>query len=96
MNELTFYYSVGISIVPAFIAFAGTFFHNKGVVRPPISVQRRLLSAVVIYAVCLVAELILKTSIAAAAVPNPQAYESPLLIISGLIAYFAGRRVIRV
>lgn len=94
MNELTFYYSVGMSIVPALIAFAATFYHKKGTVRPLVSVQRRLLSAVVVYAVCLVTELILNTAIATATVPNPQAWESPLLIISGLLAYFAGRRAI--
>lgn len=95
MNESASFYSMGISIVPALIAFAATFFHKKGVIHPPISGKRRLLSAVVIYAVCLVAELILTMTIAAVAVPNPQAYENPLLIISGLLAYFAGRRVIR-
>ncbi len=29
MNELTFYYSVGMSIVPALIAFAATFIIRK-------------------------------------------------------------------
>ena len=93
MNELTFYYLAGISIVPALIAFGATFFHKKGIVRPPVGVQRRLISALVIYAVCLATELVLTTLIAVAAVPNANVYESPFLIISGLLAYFAGHRV---
>ncbi len=41
MNELAFFYSMGISIVPALIAFAATFFHKKGIMRVSVFLCRR-------------------------------------------------------
>ena len=96
MNELMlgFSYLVGVSFWPAFLAFAATYYRKRGELRRPVSRHRRFISAVVIYVVCIVTELVLTMAIGIAAAPNPEAYESPFLIISGLLGYFAGRRVI--
>jgi hypothetical protein len=93
MNQLTFYYLGGQSLVPALIAFAATFILKKDAARPPVCWQRRLVSAAVIYAVCLGIELVTSITLTAAAIPNPLAYESPVLIVAGLIAFSLGYRV---
>lgn len=81
------FYLVGLSFGPAFLAFAATFYRKKGELPRPVSIQRRFLSAVVIYVVCFVTVFVLKMAI-------PGVGESTILLISGLLGYFAGRRVI--
>lgn len=94
MNEPTVFYLAGLSLGPALIAFAATYFHRKGSAPTAVSAQRRLIAATVIYVVCFGSELVFRTILHLATTPNTQAYESPLLILSGIIAYLAGKRVI--
>jgi len=93
MTAYIFFYSLGLSILPALFAFLATLFHKRDGVRVAVSWRRRLASAAVIYAVVLTAYLALTVVILAAKLPSPEAYESPFLIVSGLVAYFAGYRV---
>jgi hypothetical protein len=92
MNWYTIASLMGGSLVPTLIAFAASYYHKKGTPRIPVSAARRALSFVVIYVVVLVIELALTLFITLANVPNPQAYEGPFLIVSGLLAYFAGKK----
>jgi hypothetical protein len=89
---------LGLTFVPSLLAFAATYYQKKGEPRRPVSMQRRSLSAVVIYVVCFVTYLVLTVAIAAAAVSPYISIPSVIgakLIASGLLAYSVGRWVIR-
>jgi hypothetical protein len=94
MNEFMFSYLVGGALVPALLAFAATYYHKKGTPFIRVTAQRRLLAAVIIYVVCLGTELLLTLILSLAATANPDEYESPFLILSDLLGYFAGKRVL--
>lgn len=91
MGELLFYYVAGLTLIPALLAFAGTFFDKGGGRRAPVTASRRLLSLLIIYVVCVISDLAMTLMIVWAAVPDQKAYESPFLIIAGLLGYFAGK-----
>ena len=94
MSELDIYGMVGQCIFPAMLAYAATYLGKKGVVSPPVTARRRVLAAVIVYAVCVATRLMLALSIDLAAVENPQSFEGPFIVTSLIVGYFAGMRVI--
>jgi hypothetical protein len=94
VNEWT-YNLASESLVPALLAFAATYFSKKGALRFPVTAERRVLCAVVIYTVCLAVNLVVTALVFATGPRNRPAYEITFLLVPGLVAYFAGMRVIR-
>ena len=93
MNDFT-YQLAEISLVPALLAFAATYFSKKRALRFPVTAERRVLCAVVIYTVCLAVNLVTAFALATRQLIHmPYGIASQLL--SGLVAYFAGMGVIR-
>lgn len=92
MTDFT-YQLAGISLVPAVLAFAATYFSSQGAGGFQVSAERRALCLVTIYLVCLAANLLITTF--AFATRLLWISSLPSLLLSGLVAYFAGMRVIR-
>lgn len=97
MNETMsylFFYAMGQSLGAAILAFICTLFRKKGSAPRVVGTSRRLLSLVIIYAVCFAVYFLFRATVHLASVPNPQAYESPGILIAAIAGYFAGKRVI--
>jgi hypothetical protein len=84
------YQMAGISLVPAVLAFAAMYFSSHGARGFPVSAERRALRLVTIYLACLAANLVLTAFVFAT-----RLHWIPSLLLSGLVGYFAGMRVIR-
>ena len=94
MTEMALWSLTGAALVPAALAFGATLYRKKGTQSPPVTSRRRLLSVVVIYAVCFVTLLILTLLIEAISTPDPGVIGS-FSILSGIAGYYAGKRVVK-
>ena len=89
---MNFYYLVGEAVVAAALAFGATLYRKKG--GPAVSIMRRFVSALVIYAVCLVSLLIVNLAVSKVAALNPNDFEPPFMLLAALVGYVIGKRVV--
>jgi hypothetical protein len=92
MSNLELWRLLGESIVPAAIAFGATLYRSKSSGNTRTGTLRRLMSAVVIYVVCVVIVISLNLLIASAGGSNADA---AVMIFAAIAGYVAGKRVLR-